>query len=83
MYLKCRHVMSGPGPSEELVEIATVGGNAELIVDSDLIQDEMLHIGAVVRKQNGHALIELPREALSGQSRVWVNSIDLKECAIA
>jgi hypothetical protein len=81
MFLKCRHLMSGPGPSEELVEIMTVSGIAELIVDADLVNGEMLHIGPVVKKQNGKTLVELPREALSGQTRVWVNSTDLKECA--
>lgn len=73
--LKCRKLMEGPGPSEAIVEVVTKDGDTlELIVDTDLVEDDYLRIGPVVARQNGGLLIELPRETVSGQTRVWVSS---------
>ena len=71
--------MAVSGPSEEIIEITTINGNVELIVDSDLVKGDMLHIGPVVARRQERTLIELPRETVSGQIRVWVPSNELSE----
>jgi hypothetical protein len=79
MYLKCRRLTSFAGPSEEIVEVTTLNGVVELIVDTDLLRGEFLNIGPVVARRQDKTLIELPRETVSGQTRVWVSTQELSE----
>lgn len=64
----------GPGPSEAIVAITAADGHVEeVVVDASQIDEESLEIGHIVGQRNGHALVELPRESVSGKWRVWVS----------
>ena len=81
MLMKCRVEMDGPGPSEKIVVVETIGGTMELIVDEDCVSSgDLLRVEAVFRK-NGSTLVELPRESTSGQTRVWVRTAEIHEGA--
>lgn len=77
MLLKCRVLMRGPGPSEAIVEITTVRGSEEVIVDIDSLQDKALDVGPSITQKSGNFLIELPRETVSGQTRVWIPQTEI------
>lgn len=64
---------TGQHPSEKVVEVKTLEGPEQLIVDKRSIRDRSLDVGFPVGQQNGHLLIELPRETLRGLWRVWVD----------
>jgi len=74
MLLRVSQVAEGPGPSELVVEVSTANGRAEeLIVDRRAISDSTIAVGHPISQRNGHLLVELPREAMSGLWRVWVD----------
>jgi hypothetical protein len=77
MRLKCYFLMDGPGPSEATVGISTADGEEELVVHASLIQRDGLEVGRVLETRRDGALIELPSEAASGRSRVWVAQSEL------
>jgi hypothetical protein len=57
-----------------VVTVATVnGGCEELIVDKRTLADTEIEVGYPISQRNGHLLVELPREAMSGIWRVWVD----------
>lgn len=76
MFIKCNRLMTGPGPSEVIVEIETVDGKEELIVDSDFLENGCLQVWLVAKKDSDKVLVELPREAVSGRARAWIKSGD-------
>lgn len=74
MRLRVDRVADGPGPNEVVVTVATVnGGCEELIVDKRTLADTEIEVGYPISQRNGHLLVELPREAMSGLWRVWVD----------
>ncbi|MGP9819722.1 hypothetical protein ACTZWW_06885 [Salinarimonas sp. NSM] len=73
MLVKCERLLEGPGPSEALVRIETRDGAEEIIVDSSLVVGGALDVGPIVGMRDGLALIELPRESVSGRVRVWIS----------
>jgi hypothetical protein len=66
--------MVGPGPSETIVEVDTINGPVEIIVDVEQVIDDNLLVVESIFVKNGSTLVELPRESISGQSRVWVST---------
>lgn len=72
MFLHCTVLERGPGPSELIIEITTDNGTEEVIIDKDILKEDAVDIGFVIARRNGHLLVELPRETVSGKSRVWV-----------
>ena len=73
MRVRIEQVGVGQHPSEKVVKIDTVEGPEQLIVDKRTIQpDNTLDVGYAIGRQNGHVLVELPRETFSGAWRVWV-----------
>jgi hypothetical protein len=76
MPMKCEVEMDGPGPSEKIVNVVTIHGKMELIVDEDCVTSgNLLRVESVLKK-NSSMLVELPRETTSGQTRVWVATAD-------
>jgi hypothetical protein len=74
MLLLVNRVADGPGPGEVLVTVRTANGRQEeVIVHERALSDQNLEIGHPISQQNGHLLVELPREAMSGLWRVWVD----------
>ncbi len=66
-----------------MIEIDTRDGQEEVVVNRGLIRSGAIDIGAAIGRENGHALIELPRESTSGKWRVWVKSEQLKPAEAA
>ena len=73
MRIKIKKLMDGPGPGEALVEVTTIAGSTEqVILHHTVIENDMIEVGNPIHKENDRALVELPREAMSGNWRVWV-----------
>lgn len=73
MRIKIKKLMDGPGPGEALVEVTTTAGNTEqVVVHHTVIENDMIDVGNPIHEENDRALVELPREAMSGNWRVWV-----------
>ena len=69
--LKCR-VTAGLIPSESVVYIQTMGGDAEEVtLATSLVADDTV-IVALIHKESDHSLVELPRESTTGKWRIWV-----------
>jgi hypothetical protein len=62
---------AGPVASEALVEIPTVTGNVEVVVHTSQVDNEGVEAGWI-GKSGDKVLVELPRETMSGEWRVWV-----------
>lgn len=74
MRLRVDRVADGPGPNEVVVTVATADGRCEeLIVDRRTLADTEIEVGYPISQRNGQLLVELPREAMSGLWRVWVD----------
>lgn len=76
MRIKIKKLMDGPGPGEALVEVTTIAGSAgsteQVIVHHTVIENDMIDVGNPIHEENDRVLVELPREAMSGNWRVWV-----------
>lgn len=78
--VQVREIQEGPGPSEVVVEVPTADGRSEeLIVDRRDLKDQNIEVGSPISKRNGHLLVELPREAMSGLWRVWIDTATVME----
>jgi len=76
--------MEGPGPSDVIVSFQTTDGRTEeVVVHKGSLQGDLLNVAVIGKDNAGRALIELPREAASGQSRVWVLDTELQELQAA
>ncbi|QGM99286.1 hypothetical protein [Methylocystis parvus] len=71
--------MNGPGPSEVVVEINTISGKEEIIVDVDSLKAGYLHVWPITKKNDEEILVELPREAVSGRSRAWISPSEIND----
>ena len=70
MRLRVKHISSGPGPGEVLVEIETASGNTEeVVLHVDSIEEDTVEIGYPIHSAEDRSLVELPREAMSGKWR--------------
>lgn len=72
MRVKVRTIGKGLHPSEVVVEVQTVGGIEQLVVDKRAVRSNSISVGAPLRWDEGRQLVELPRETTSGQWRIWV-----------
>jgi len=63
----------GQHPNETVVQIMTIDGPEQLVVDQQCVQQQSLDIGFPVGQHDEHYLIELPRETFRGAWRVWVD----------
>jgi hypothetical protein len=71
--VRVRPVMDGPGPDEQIVAIQIKGGGEEeVILPKDFIQNDTLEVGRVGGNQDS-VLIELPQESATGSWRLWVD----------
>ena len=80
MRIKVRKTGEGLHHSEVVVEIKTVSGIERLVVATRALKDDTILVGAPLAfGGRGKVLVELPRETMSGASRVWVKSDNLVE----
>ncbi len=71
-YIAVEQIEEGLHPSEFVVTIRTAEGKTEEVaVDRQLVKNSRLK-AYVVGADNDLALVELPRETLSGAWRVWM-----------
>lgn len=70
-----KQLREGQHPSEVVVSVETRGGKREqLVLDRRAISSEStIEVGYPIAKdENNHLLVELPRETIRGEWRVWV-----------
>ena len=73
MRVKVKKVGTGNHPSELLVSVSTKAGEERLFVHNRSIKDnDTLDIGHPIQESADGYLVELPRETLKGEWRVWV-----------
>jgi hypothetical protein len=76
--VKCEVVMDGPGPMEKLVKVQTSDGFWEEVivgvnsVVSDMVGNYLLKTSRILAEDQERVLVELPRESVSGNWRLWV-----------
>lgn len=84
MRIPIKEIGHGQHPSEMVVQIDTKDGPVRLVVDKRAIEDQTLDVGYAIGSGNGYLLIELPRETMTGEWRVWVpESLVLREAGVA
>ena len=72
MRIKFQGRRDGPVPLETVVTIATARGPTEdVIVHRSQVDERSLEV-AYIGERDGLFLVELPRQSMSGHSRVWV-----------
>jgi len=71
MRIKITGSEQGSIPSETVVTIATVEGPEEVVVHKSQASSESVEAGLIGWKGD-RALVELPRETISGRWRVWI-----------
>jgi hypothetical protein len=84
--LTIKRVGDGLHSSEVVIEVRTVGGSEQLVVDSSHLNGNELKVGWPVGSKADQFLVELPNETFRGQWRVWVPKKDVildRERAIA
>ena len=70
----------GQHPSEALVAVRTADGVLEnVIVDRRSIDNDTIDVGFPVASDEKRFLVELPRETVTGQWRLWVKREDVLE----
>lgn len=68
----------GPGPSEKVINIPTVDGNEEVVLHTSALTNDRIEVGVLgFDEARKRALVELPRESVSGRWRVWIPVSDL------
>ena len=75
MWIKCRSLEGGAGPSEAIVAITRADGREEqVIVYSGSVRNGEVEVSVPLSRdlQNNRVLIELPRESCSGSWRIWI-----------
>jgi hypothetical protein len=78
--VKVRQVRDGLHPNEVVVAFDNAEGTQEtLVVDRRSLRGDTIRVGYPVGSDqaNGRLLVELPRETMRGQWRVWVPSDSL------
>lgn len=77
LLLRAIEVSPGWHPSERMVVIPVKGGTETVFVDQHSVHDGHVEVMLPVSEDGALRLVELPREAMSGTWRVWVDSADL------
>lgn len=72
MRVKVKRVGKGLHPNEVVVEVKTTAGTERLVIDKRALHANSLSVGAPIQEKQGQALVELPRETMTGSWRVWV-----------
>jgi hypothetical protein len=72
MHVKIQEIGQGLHPSEVVVQIQTIEGPERLVIDRCSIDNGSIDVEYPVGANNGHYLIELPRETTRGFWRIWV-----------
>jgi hypothetical protein len=68
----------GQHPSEALVAVKTANGTQEnIIVDRRSIDNDTIEVGFPVGSDPARYLVELPRETVNGQWRLWMKREDV------
>jgi hypothetical protein len=77
--LKYALIAEGPGPSEAVVAIRKAdGGNEQMIVhEPSVTKENGIDVAGAIAREDNRVLVELPRESLAGNWRVWVPAEDL------
>ena len=70
--LKVNLVGEGQHPSEAMVSVKTREGISTLIVDRRSLENNTLDVGYPVGGDQDYALVELPRETMGGEWRIFV-----------
>lgn len=81
MYIKCRPLNAGPGPSEQIVGIETKNGQEQVVLSARTLVNGYLSVGEPLMKEGQMYLVELPRESASGRWRVWVRDSETSDTA--
>jgi len=72
--VKLESATPGPGPSETVVSIQTAAGHTEeVVVHESLVSGRTLAVSKLGTDE-GLVLIELPRESVVGNWRIWVTA---------
>lgn len=79
--LRALEVSAGWHPSERMVVVPVEDGTETVFVDQHSLQGGYLLVQDTDTSEEGHRLVELPREAMSGSWRVWVDAADLRQAA--
>jgi len=72
MRVKVKEVGRGSHPNEVMVSVTTTNGEERLVVHRRSLMDDSLEIGYPINQESDSYLVELPRETLRGEWRVWV-----------
>jgi hypothetical protein len=74
MELKVSKAGAGLYPQEVAVNIQSIDGLKTMLIDERAMTGQGVGIGApITSNANGEYLVELPRETMNGEWRVWVN----------
>jgi hypothetical protein len=77
--IKCVTVENGPGPSETVIAIKTSSGHdEEVVVHKSLTENNTVQVSRI-GSDNERVLVELPRESVSGNWRIWIPQSVLAE----
>jgi len=77
-WIKIQVLGEGQHPSEVFVAVRTADGVVEnVIVDHHSIDNDTLEVGFPVGGDEKRFLVELPRETVNGQWRVWMRRDDV------
>lgn len=80
MWVKIQRLGEGQHPSELVIGVPTSDGTMErLIVDRRSLENDAIDVGYPVGGDDKRLLVELPRETIGGQWRVWLNKEDVLE----
>ena len=80
MWIRVQELGQGQHPSEVVVGFTTADGTMErVIVDRRSLENNALEVGYPVGSDNQNLMVELPRETMRGQWRVWVPKTDVLE----
>jgi hypothetical protein len=73
MKLKVQEVGKGFYPQEVLVEIRSAAGAKKMLIDKRaLLSGNYVTVGSPIDDRDDNFLVELPRETVVGEWRVWV-----------
>jgi len=77
-HIRVQILGEGQHPSEALVAVQTAdGGKENLIVDRRSIDNGTIEVGYPVGSDDNRFLVELPRETVTGQWRLWMKRSDV------
>lgn len=75
--VKVSGVTDGLIASEKVVQLDTKSGSEEVWVSADQVSEGAMDAAFIGADDKGNVLIELPREAMSGHRRVWIDKAQL------